>query len=249
MMMFQYLQSSASKEILDSVSSMSPCTVMKEDGVRCQQASSLSLECQTQMITECIARDTSQHRRGDYSCCRAVTTGHQRKLMCWWHMTLSTNLSQGGKHGRGRERLCWRNVSVLLQVIKSFQNYRGVVTFIQPLYFLLFYRTPCVQCISGTTELHTSAPFYRRLNSSSFRASCVHYMLYRPMVWPLSSTFCKSLNMGLLGFLSLSRQALICAMYRALFQLLAVSDLRAYRITHHKSLPETPKICSLNSAS
>jgi hypothetical protein len=43
--MFQYLPSPATKEILDSVSSMSPCIVMKDDGVRCQQMSSLSPEC------------------------------------------------------------------------------------------------------------------------------------------------------------------------------------------------------------
>jgi hypothetical protein len=49
------LSSPAAKEILDSVSSMSPCIVMKDDGVRCQQVSSLSPECWTKMITQEIA--------------------------------------------------------------------------------------------------------------------------------------------------------------------------------------------------
>jgi hypothetical protein len=43
------------KEILDIVSSMSPCIVMKDDGVRCQQVSSLSPECWTKMIAQEIA--------------------------------------------------------------------------------------------------------------------------------------------------------------------------------------------------
>jgi hypothetical protein len=42
-------------EILDSVSSMSPCIVMKDDGVHCQQVSSLFPECWTKMITQEIA--------------------------------------------------------------------------------------------------------------------------------------------------------------------------------------------------
>jgi hypothetical protein len=53
--MLQYLPLPAAKEILDSVSSMSPCIVMKDDRVRCQQVSSLSPECWTKMITQEIA--------------------------------------------------------------------------------------------------------------------------------------------------------------------------------------------------
>ena len=50
--MFQYLPSPAAKEIRDNVGSMSPCIVMKDDGIRCQQVLSLSPECWTKMITE-----------------------------------------------------------------------------------------------------------------------------------------------------------------------------------------------------
>jgi hypothetical protein len=51
----QYLPSPAAKEILDSISSMSPCIVVKDDGVRCQHVSSLSPECWTKKITQEIA--------------------------------------------------------------------------------------------------------------------------------------------------------------------------------------------------
>ncbi|PNF41942.1 hypothetical protein B7P43_G14638 [Cryptotermes secundus] len=53
--MLQYLPSPAGKEILDSVSSMNPCSLMKEDGVHCQQVSSLSPEYWTKMILQEIA--------------------------------------------------------------------------------------------------------------------------------------------------------------------------------------------------
>jgi hypothetical protein len=43
------------------------------------------------------ARDTLQHRRGDYSCCRAVTAGQQEKCT-----TPSANLTEGGTHAEGR---------------------------------------------------------------------------------------------------------------------------------------------------
>jgi hypothetical protein len=49
--------------MLDSVSSMSPCIVMKDDGVHCQQVSSLSSEYWTKMIMQEIVRDTTQERR------------------------------------------------------------------------------------------------------------------------------------------------------------------------------------------
>jgi hypothetical protein len=48
--MFQYLPSPAAKKILDGISSMSPCIVMKDDGVHCQQALLLSPECWMKMI-------------------------------------------------------------------------------------------------------------------------------------------------------------------------------------------------------
>ena len=50
--MFQYLPSPAAKEIRDNVGSMSPCIVMKDDGIRCQEVLSFSPECWTKMITE-----------------------------------------------------------------------------------------------------------------------------------------------------------------------------------------------------
>ena len=49
------IASGAAKEIHDNVGSMSPCIVMKDDGIRCQQVLSLSPECWTKMITEEIA--------------------------------------------------------------------------------------------------------------------------------------------------------------------------------------------------
>jgi hypothetical protein len=52
--LFRYLPSPAVKEICDNVGSMSPCIVMKDDGIRCQQVLSLSPECWTK-ITEEIA--------------------------------------------------------------------------------------------------------------------------------------------------------------------------------------------------
>jgi hypothetical protein len=61
-------------------------------------------------------------------CCRVVTAGNQQKWMRWWCTTPSTNLTEGGTHGGG---LYWRNVR-LPQVIKSFQNYRGVATTFYP---------------------------------------------------------------------------------------------------------------------
>jgi hypothetical protein len=67
-----YLPSPAAKEILDSVSSMSSSIIMKDDGVRCQQVSSLPLSAE-------IARDTLQRMSADDVCCRAVTTRHQKK--------------------------------------------------------------------------------------------------------------------------------------------------------------------------
>jgi hypothetical protein len=51
MAMFQYLPSPAAKEILDSISSMNPCTVIKDDGIHHQQVSMLSPECWMKMIT------------------------------------------------------------------------------------------------------------------------------------------------------------------------------------------------------
>jgi hypothetical protein len=48
--MFHYLPSPAAKEIPDIVSSLSPCIIMKDDEVRCQQVSSLSPECWTKMM-------------------------------------------------------------------------------------------------------------------------------------------------------------------------------------------------------
>jgi hypothetical protein len=48
--MFQDLPSPAVKEILDSVSSMSSCIVMKDDGVHCQQVSLLSPKCWIKVV-------------------------------------------------------------------------------------------------------------------------------------------------------------------------------------------------------
>jgi hypothetical protein len=74
--MFQYLPSPVAKEILDSISSMNPWIVVKYDGVCCQRVS-LCSECWMKMIMQETVRDTLQHKRGDYSCCRAGTPGRQ----------------------------------------------------------------------------------------------------------------------------------------------------------------------------
>jgi hypothetical protein len=50
--MFQYLPLPAVREILESISSMRPCTVMKDDRVHCHLVSSLSPECWMKMITQ-----------------------------------------------------------------------------------------------------------------------------------------------------------------------------------------------------
>jgi hypothetical protein len=80
--MFQYFPSLAMKEVLDSVSSMSPGIVMKDDGVHCPQMPLLSPECWTNAIMREIVMGTLQHKRGDYLCCRMITAGHQQK---WTH--------------------------------------------------------------------------------------------------------------------------------------------------------------------
>jgi hypothetical protein len=53
--MFQYLPSPVAKEIRHSVSNVTPRIVMKDDGVRCQQVSSLSPECWTKVVLQEIA--------------------------------------------------------------------------------------------------------------------------------------------------------------------------------------------------
>jgi hypothetical protein len=49
--MFQYLPLPTMEENLDSARNMSPCIVMKDDGICCQQVSSLCPECWMKMIT------------------------------------------------------------------------------------------------------------------------------------------------------------------------------------------------------
>jgi len=44
-------------------------------------------------------RGIRYNTRGDYSCCRGVTVGHQQKWTRWWCTTPSTNLAEGGTHG------------------------------------------------------------------------------------------------------------------------------------------------------
>jgi hypothetical protein len=48
--MFQYLPSPAVKEVLDSISSMSPSSVLKDEGVHWQQVLSFSPECWMSVI-------------------------------------------------------------------------------------------------------------------------------------------------------------------------------------------------------
>jgi hypothetical protein len=68
------------KEILDNVSSMSPCIVVKDDGVRCQQVSALSPECSMKIFAKIKEplRGSRYSRRGII---RAVglSGAHQQK--------------------------------------------------------------------------------------------------------------------------------------------------------------------------
>jgi hypothetical protein len=61
-------------------------------------------------IERTTAMDTLQHKRDDYSYCRAVSAGHQQKWTRWWCRTSSTNLVENCIHGGGQS--CWRNVRV-----------------------------------------------------------------------------------------------------------------------------------------
>jgi hypothetical protein len=122
------------KEILESVSNMSSCIVMIDDGVHCH-CFLLSAGwrwlwglCQNERTT---AGDTLQHKSGDYLCWgqsllvinRSECADGVRRLPQIWQVVV--HWGGGGDYIEG---IC----VCLHQVMVSFQNYGGVATFLYP---------------------------------------------------------------------------------------------------------------------
>ena len=89
------------QEVHDSSTCLTPCIVMKNDGVLYHQESSFypeSMRLRSFRQSEwTIARDPVQHKRLTYPCYRAVNREHQQKWSRWWCTTPFKHLAKCDK--------------------------------------------------------------------------------------------------------------------------------------------------------